>query len=432
MSFRKYLTQLQSNRNLIKVSKSISKEYEIAGMLKELEPEPLLFSSVSGSHFPVAGNFFCSKQSIAEYFNLEISQLLPFLTRTLENPTAPQTTHRAACQEVVNEKPDLDALPILRHCEKDGGNYISSGVVIAAHPRYGQNMDFHRMMQISKTRLAVRVVKNRHFDTYLKEVGKMDVAVCVGLPPNVLLAAATSVNLGNDELHIANALEPLQITKAATVDLWIPEQCEFVLEGTITLTDTHPEGPFVDLTETYDIVREQPVLEVHAITHRKDAVWQALLPGGLEHKLLMGMPREPTIFKKVNQVARCLDVNITPGGSSWLHAVVQIDKQSEEDGRAAIYAAFEGHKSCKHVFVVDQDIDIYDPQQVEWAFATRFQGDRNMVIKPQEQGSSLDPSADPETHFTTKIGFDLTKPLKARGKTFDKAFFPKIDPQRFM
>jgi 2,5-furandicarboxylate decarboxylase 1 len=187
----------------------------------------------------------------------------------------------------------------------------------------------------------------------------------------------------------------------------------------------------VDLTGTYDIVRNEPVLIVKAITHRKDAIWQALLPGGLEHKLLMGMPREPTIYKKVNEVVRCLDVNVNPGGCSWLHAIVQIDKQSEQDGRRAIQAAFDGHRSCKHVFIVDKDIDIYNPLEVEWAMATRFQGDRNLLIKDREPGSSLDPSADPESHLTTKIGFDLTKPLSAARSQFEKASFPAVDLERF-
>ena len=119
---------------------------------------------------------------------------------------------------------------------------------------------------------------------------------------------------------------------------------------------------------------------VKAITHRHDAIWHALLPGALEHKLLMGMPREPTIFKKVNEVVRCLDVNVNPGGCSWLHAIVQIDKQHEDDGKKAIEAAFAGHGSCKHVYVVDKDINIYDPLEVEWAMATRFQGDADLIV----------------------------------------------------
>jgi UbiD family decarboxylase len=216
------------------------------------------------------------------------------------------------------------------------------------------------------------------------------------------------------------------------VDVFVPAEAEFVLEGTVYRDRRHAEGPFVDLTETPDVVRQEPVLVVKAITHRRDAIWQALLPGGLEHKLLMGMPREPTIFRKVNEVVRCLDVNVSPGGCSWLHAIVQIDKQDEADGKKAIQAAFAGHSSCKHVFVVDSDIDIYDPLAVEWAMATRFQGDVDLVVREKERGSSLDPSAEPGSYLTTKVGFDLTRPLGAGGKGFSRTPFPQVDLKRFL
>jgi UbiD family decarboxylase len=130
---------------------------------------------------------------------------------------------------------------------------------------------------------------------------------------------------------------------------------------------------------------------------------------------------------------KCLDVNVSPGGCSWLHAIVQIDKRQEDDGKKAIAAAFAGHSSCKHVFVVDKDIDIYNPLEVEWAMATRFQADTHLVIKPKERGSSLDPSAEAGTHLTTKVGFDLTHPLKVTGgKTFERAPFPKVDLKAFL
>jgi UbiD family decarboxylase len=240
------------------------------------------------------------------------------------------------------------------------------------------------------------------------------------------------VEIGLDELEIANALEPFQVVKAHTTDLWIPAEAEFVIEGTVYRDRRHPEGPFVDLTETQDVIRQEPVLEVKSITHRRDALWHALLPGGLEHKFLMGMPREPTIFREVNQVAKCLDVNINPGGCSWLHAIVKIKKEHEEDGRAAITAAARGHRSCKHIFVVDEDIDIYDPLSVEWAMATRFQADRDLVMLGRERGSSLDPSAAPETYETCKTGFDLTAPLKTKGKHFKKVQFPTVNLSDFL
>jgi len=387
---------------------------------------------VKESDFRVVGNVFCTKDVIASYFGVAPADLIPMLSKAIEERSEPEIISQAPCQEVVESNVDLDKIPILFHGAKDGGNYISSAVVVTRDPDYGQNLDFHRAMQYSKDRFATRIVKGRHFYQFLEKNGEVEVAFCIGNTPNILIAGATSVDIGVDELHIANALEPIKVVKANSVDLMIPAEAEFILEGRVFFEERHEEGPFVDLTETYDMIREEPVFEVKKITHRKEAIWQALLPGALEHKILMGMPREPTIFKKVSEAGvKCLDVNISPGGSSWLHAIVQIDKKTEEDGKKAIEGTFTGHTSCKHVFIVDKDINIYNPLSVEWALATRFQGDTRMVVKNKEPGSSLDPSAEPGTKMTTKIGFDLTKPLVVKGKSFDIAKFPKVDIKKY-
>ena len=432
MGFREYLKKLDEDGRLRKVDVEVSKKLEISGILKEMEPTPVMFNNVKESEFRVVGNMICTKNVIASYFGVSPADLIPMLSKAISEYSEPEVISKAPCQEVIESSVDLDKLPILFHCEKDGGNYISSAVVITRDPDYGQNMDFHRAMQFSKDKFSTRIVRGRHFHTFLEKNGELEVAFCIGNTPNILIAGATSVDIGVDELYIANALEPINIVKANSVDLLIPAEAEFVLEGRVYLEEKHSEGPFVDLTETYDIVREEPVFEVKKITHRKDAIWQVLLPGALEHKILMGMPREPTIFNEVNKAGvKCLDVNVNPGGCSWLHAIVQIDKKSEEDGKMAIEGAFTGHTSCKHVFIVNKDINIYDPLSVEWAMATRFQGDVRIVIKDKEPGSSLDPSAEPGTKMTTKIGFDLTKPLVAKGKSFDIAEFPKVDINKY-
>ena len=432
MGFRDYLEGLDKKGLLKKVDVEVSKKLEISGILKEMEPTPVMFNAVKESEFRVAGNMFCTKDVIASYFGVTPADLIPMLSKAIDESSKPEIVTKAPCQEVIETNVDLDKIPILYHCDRDGGNYISSAVVVTRDPDYGQNLDFHRAMQFSKDKFATRVVKGRHFYKFLEKNGEVEVAFCIGNTPNILIAGATSVDIGVDELYIANALEPIKIVKANSVDLMIPAEAEFVLEGRVYFEERHEEGPFVDLTETYDVIREEPVFEVSKITHRKDAIWQALLPGALEHKILMGMPREPTIFKKVNEAGvKCLDVNVNPGGCSWLHSIVQIDKVSEEDGKNAIYGAFAGHGSCKHIFIVDKDIDIYDPLSVEWAMATRFQGDTRMIIKDKEPGSSLDPSAEPGTKLTTKIGFDLTKPLIPKGKSFEIADFPKVNLDKY-
>jgi UbiD family decarboxylase len=202
-----------------------------------------------------------------------------------------------------------------------------------------------------------------------------------------------------------------------------------ILEGRITHTRAE-EGPFPDLTGTMDIVRHQPVIEVDHVTHRRAPVFHVLLPGGMEHKTLMGMPREPTIFDAVNEVCRCTGVYITPGGTSWLHAVVQIEKRHEEDGRRAIWAAFRGHTSLKHVVVVDADVDLYDSAAVEWAIATRFQADRDLVILTEQPGSSLDPSATQmlgQKARTAKMGLDATAPLGEARRGYERVRYGSVD-----
>ena len=431
MSFRSFIEKLDSEGKLVRVKEKVSPRLEAAGVLKALDGKSVLFENVDGSEFQVAGNVFSTKQLAADYFHCKPRDLIGKMLRAIEHPSKPETVERAPCQEVVEKNVDLSKLPILFHCAKDGGPYVSSGVVFARDSKLGQNASFHRGMVIGRNKFALRILP-RHLQEFLnRNGGEINVAMCVGLGVNALLAGATSVGLGVDEAAIANSLEPLKMVKAKTVDVLVPADAEFVLEGRI-IKETHSEGPFVDLTETYDVVREQPVFEVRTITHRKNAVWHALLPGALEHKLLMGMPREPTIFKEVNKVCKCLDVSITPGGCSWLHAVVQIEKRSEDDGRKAIEAAFNGHKSLKQAIIVDKDINILNPLDVEWVVATRFQADKDLVVKPKQTGSSLDPSSEPKTNLTCKWGLDATKPLVVKeGKDFSKAEFPKVDLKKF-
>ena len=433
MILEEYIKVLQKNGKIITITTSVSKKLEIAGVLKSLEPQSVLFENVKESEFRVAGNLFCNKKQVADYFGITPEQIIPTLTKAIEERSKPEEIKNAPCQEVIEDHVDLDKIPILIHNKVDGGPYISSGVVVAADPEFGQNLDFHRAMQISKDKMVARVVRGRDFHKFLERNGEVDVAFCIGNTPEVLIAAATSVETGINELEIANALRNMSVTKAKTVDLMIPADSEFILEGRMILEEKHDEGPFIDLTETVDIIRQEPIFEVKKVTHRKTAIWQGLLPGRDEHKILMGMPREPTVFRKVKERGiDVLDVYITPGGASWLHVAVKIKKKNEDDGIQALEGAFAGHKSAKHIWVYDDDIDIYDDEEREWAMATRFQADVDLLIKDQEVGSSLDPSAEPSTNMTTKCGFDCTKDMETKGKSFDKAKFPEVDLKKYL
>ncbi|MFH2106923.1 MAG: UbiD family decarboxylase [Candidatus Micrarchaeota archaeon] len=430
ISFREFVEKIKKNGKLVELKKPISKYLDLAGILSQLDGKPVIGEAKEGGRF--AGNVFSTKELVAECLGVSVSELIPKLTNAINNPTKPKTVDakNAPVLEVEEKNVDLSKLPIPFHAEKDGGPYFSSAVIIANDSQYGRNCSFHRMMVIGKDELVMRILP-RHLNEFIKRAGgELDVAFVLGAPINVLLSGAISVDLGKDELTIANSLMPVNTVKLSN-GIEVPADAEFAFEGKIT-KEMVDEGPFIDLTETYDIVRKQPVMKVTRVYHRKDPIWHVLLPGGLEHKILMGMPREPTIFNEVNKVCECKGVNITPGGCSWLHAVVAIRKKKEDDGKKAIEAAFKGHKSLKHVVIVDEDIDIYNPMSVEWAIATRVQADKSIVIKQNEKGSSLDPSADPNTLATTKMGVDATKPLVAHGKNFEMADYKKMDVKKYL
>lgn len=436
MGFRNFIEQLSKNGELTRISKEVSTEYELAGIIDALGEKPVFFEKVKESAIPVVAGLVSSKEMIARALNIEKPRLLPKLLAAIENPVPPIVEAKGECQEIVEKTVDLTKLPIMRYTEKDGGKYIASAIAIVRDPEFGaRNMCIHRLMQLDKNRFVARIVENRGTDNALKKAGgELDIAFCVGNSTAVLLAAATTLPMGVDELGMANALEPTALVKCKTVDLEVPKDCEIVLEGRIT-REKASEGPFLDLTGTVDKVRQQPIVEIKCVTHREKPIYQTILAGRNEHKFLMGMPKEPTIFKEVNKVCECKDVYITPGGCSWLHAVVQIKKKNPDDGKKAIHAAFEGHKSLKHCIVVDDDINIYDPNDVEWAIATRFQADKNAIILSNQPGSSLDPSGDlteGKKATTSKAGLDATIPLATTGKGFKKEEYKKVDLNKFL
>jgi UbiD family decarboxylase len=436
MGLRSFIEELKKTGELTKITKPVSVEYEIAGIIAALGEKPVFFENIKESEVPVVAGLVSSKELICRNMGITKAQLLPRLLNAIEHPVAPKLVGNAPCQEVIESEVDLTKLPIMHYTDKDGGRYVASAVSIIKDPQTGvRNMCFHRLMLKDKNHFVVRIVENRGTDTALiKAGGELDVAICIGNSMAVLLAAATSLPGGIDELGMANVLEKTELVKCKTVDLEVPADAEFVLEGKITKEKTI-EGPFLDLTGIVDRTRQQPIVEIKCITHRTNPIYQTILAGRNEHKFLMGMPKEPTIYKEVGKVCQVKDVYITPGGCSWLHAVVQIKKQTPQDGQKAIDAAFKGHNSLKHCIIVDEDIDIYNSQDVEWAIATRFQADKNSVIISNQPGSSLDPSGDlseGKKATTAKAGIDATAPLVSTGKGFSKVDYIKIDLNKYL
>ncbi len=405
MSFRSFIDQLLTDDQLTEVQEPVSRKYDatrIAG-----QNRPVLFHNIDGHR--VAVNVLSSRDALCTALQTTREGLVKYLAST--GVTGDVKLVKDSPTKEITEKPDLSKLPILTHFKEDPAPYITAGVVITEMDGV-TNASIHRMMVVGKDRLAVRLVAPRH--TYLMHKKALErgealpVAIAIGLDPRVIFAVSTRVPEGM-EMEYASALlgEPLEVFECEN-GIRVPH-CEIVLEGYIG-DETAPEGPFVDITGTYDKVRNEPVIVITKISHREDPIYHAIIPSGREHKLLMGVPYEPRIFSAVGGVADVRNVVLTDGGCCYLNSVVQIKKRTEGDPKNAILAAFAAHPSLKNVVVVDPDINIYDPNDVEFAIATRVLANRDMLVITNVRGSSLDPICAPDG-TTTKVGVDATIPL---------------------
>jgi UbiD family decarboxylase len=430
MDVRHFIEWAGDNEMLVEVNETVDTYLELARLIFALDGKPVLFRELDGHpDWRLLSGMCAQREHFAAALGCSVAELIPRMTEALDAPQTPPVFDQGPCHAVV-EPVDLAQLPIPRYHPEDGGPYVTAGVSVVKDPVLGRNISFHRLMVLDEKRFAARIVEGRGTHTALTRVdGDLPVAIAVGAPIQVLLAAAMSPPKGVDELSIAHALAPTPLVRCQTIDLEVPADAELILEGRIT-DAVADEGPFPDLTGTMDRVRRQPVIEIDHVTHRRDPIFHALLPSGMEHKNLMGMPREPTIFAAVNEVCRCTGVYVTPGGMSWLHAVVQIDKQDEDDGPRAIHAAFQGHTSLKHVVVVDRDVDAYDSGDVEWAIATRFQADRDLIVLRDQPSSSLDPSASQtpgQKARTAKMGLDATIPWEEARGGYERVPYQQVD-----
>ncbi|MCS7369262.1 MAG: UbiD family decarboxylase, partial [archaeon GBS-70-058] len=270
MNIREFLRKLEVEGKLIKIKREVSVYYEAAEIMATLNGKPVYLEKIKESNIPVAGNLLSSRQLVAMALNVEVEGILHKLNWAMNNLKEPQVVDEGVCQEVVEGNVDLTKLPILKHMPKDRGRYVTSAVCILRDPQTGiRNSSFHRLLLLDEKRFVARIVEGRGTDTILKKSGgEADVAICIGSPIQVMIAAATSLPHGVDELGMANALEPTPLVKCKKIDLEVPAETEIVLEGRIT-KERAPEGPFLDITETYDMEREQPIIEVKYITHRR-------------------------------------------------------------------------------------------------------------------------------------------------------------------
>ena len=410
--FSSFVGSLERDGLLKVIERPVSPEYEVT-QITGGSVEPSLFTDVSGRR--VAVNVLGTREMLSRALGIPVDQM----ARTLA------AIQSGGVVNVVDESPSMDVvmevnlgeLPILTHYSGDSGAYITAGIVISEYEGV-TNASIHRLMAIGRDKLVARIVEGRHTDSLYQRARRdhepLPVAIAIGVDPVTLYAVCTRVPEGR-EFHFASALKgkPVELFKCNN-GLTVPH-CEILLEGYLDPEEVHTEGPFVDITGTYDSVREQPVIHINRISHRRDPIYHAILPAGGEHRVLMGVPYEPLIYREASRFAEVTNVVMSDGGCSYLHAVVQITKRSNSEVKDVIEAAFKAHNSLKHVVVVDDDIDILDPSDVEYAIATRVQADHDIHIYTGQRGSSLDPSRKPDG-TTTKMGIDATCELDKRGE----------------
>lgn len=402
------------NDDIIEIKDEVSTEYEITSILKKHPHDTLVFTNVKDSDMNIISGICNTREKIAKSIGTSVDKITENIINATNNPTKINNIKNYDEVYPNNEDANLSKIPILKHYPKDKGKYITAGIIIAKDPDTGlTNASIHRMLVHSDDELGIRIVPRQLYTYYKRaeELGQaLDIAIAIGLSPSTMLASTTSIPINENELEVANTFKngELNLVKCESVDIEAPE-CEILLEGKILPNERKSEGPFVDLTDTYDKIRDEPVISLTRMHYKDNPYYHAILPAGNEHKLLQGLPQEPRIYNSVkNTLPTVQNVVLTEGGCCWLHAVVSIKKQTEGDAKNVMMAALSAHPSLKHCVIVDEDINIFDPVDVEYAIATRVKGDDDVFIIPKARGSSLDPVAEIDG-TTTKIGVDATK-----------------------
>jgi 2,5-furandicarboxylate decarboxylase 1 len=446
---RAWLDHLAKSGRLVATKKNVNLKHELAAIAKKLDGKSgVLFPNPGGHNIPVVSGFMSSRGWIAEAMGVPESELLDAYKQAAENPLRCNIVKNAPCQEVIHKEFDVrELLPVPTHSEHDSGPYITAGLVIAKNPKTGvQNVSINRIQVNSKDRMAVLILP-RHLHAFQQAAEEMNqslpVAVVIGVDPLTLLASQAIAPIDYDELEIAGALHgtPLDVVACTTNSVLVPANAEIVIEGHIPPKIREIEGPFGEYPKYYSAQEKRQVIVVDAVTHRKNPIFHTIVPAELEHLLLGSIPREATILSYLRRsFANVLNVHLSLGGVGRYHLYVQIKKTHEGLPKNIISAAFSSHYDVKHVVVVDEDVDVHDPSQVEWAIATRFQAKRGLVVIHDAQGSVLDPSTtvglpiDSEgvipLHYqgmSSKVGFDATKPMVYEGHVFTKVKIPGED-----
>ncbi|MFB6143541.1 MAG: UbiD family decarboxylase [Halorientalis sp.] len=426
MGLRSFLADCEDRTTL---TEPVDSRFELPALAVQDERRPTVFEAVDG--YPdvrAVANTLSSRELVGRALGVEPSAIVDEMGAAMDD-TAPPERERPAAFEHVADDPAIDEhVPVPVYYDEHERRYFASAIVVARDPETGvHNCSFQRLMHDGGNRLVVRLVERHLHDIRERTDGPLDVAIVMGVHPAVEIAAATSFAPEKSELALANRLLDGEVATTEFHGIRVPSDAEVVMHATVT-EELAEEGPFVDLSRTWDRTRQQPVVEVNELHLRPDPLARVLVPGRTEHAHLMGIPQEPRIYRIVeNTVPTVENVVLTTGGCSWLHGVVQIDKRTEGDPKNAGMAALAGHPSMKKVTVVDEDVDPADPEAVEWATATRMQPDEDVDVVENAKGSSLDPSQDYERGTLAKWIVDATVPADRDPADFREVAVPGED-----
>jgi len=406
-----------------RIDGTLSRDFEVARVIREWQGRgPVIVYRVEGCPQDSASNLLDLRFKL--YKALGVGSDEEAYLKILDAMSSPARPSVVGAPRLREAEGGLMEVPAVRFYEKEAGLYLSSAIFIACYDGVC-NASIHRVLVKDKRVGVVRVVPRHLWELYLRAKSRgqdLPVSVVIGVHPAIMVAAASSPRFGVFEVDVASKLlGNLWVYESPIHGNPVPLGSAVVIEGLLS-RDMAEEGPYVDVIGTYDRVRNQPVLKVLKVYLDVNELTHVILSGGLEASLLIGFTREAAIWEAVSKVvARVHKVRLTPASGGWLHAIISIDKRHEGDAKNAIMAAFAAHPSLKHVIVVDSDIDPDDPSQVEWAIATRFQADEDLVIVRNVRGSTLDPSS--RDGLTAKMGIDATKPLNA-GMEYEKPRIP--------
>lgn len=425
-----YIDQLRERGQLVQVRRPVSGQFELSAVVKALEPAgapAVLFSDVIGSELSVVSGLFGTRERIALALGVPVREAHDHVLDCIRRPVP--VTHvagPAAVQEVVQTGADvdLDALPIGVHSREDSGRYLTAAVALVRDPVTGcTNTGIYRLMVAGRNRLTVNAAPDHDLGRILAAAAAagrdVEVAIVVGHHPAYAIASQLKHDTRTDSHEVVGALlgQPLEVVRAATVDLDVPAGAEIVLEGVIRTSEVIPEGPFGEFTYYYGEARA-PICEITAVTRRREAIFHDLHPTHAEHRCLWLFPgREARLLEAVRASVPSTGAVRIPFHGGSLSAYVSIDKRHESDGKQALLAAFARDHFLKHVIVVDDDIDVLDDLEVLWALNVRFQAGADLVQLPATKGIRMDPSAvklqvdgRPQA-VTDKLGFDATRPV---------------------